>query len=347
MLELNRNALWVAVRKDKATAALAAAARRMPWVQAAGRLEIQREQTSENLADLGKFGNTRETITRLAGQGTPGMQAILNEIAYLSWIFHGGETTETIVGPPEKVKHVFKPLPGAGFWSDWWQRIGETQVQREQYLQARISQLVYEAATANQFMRVTPTVMALDAGVIYDTDPVATMPVEDSLVYTHGEGSFKLDDVVHRGLSQFTLTLNEDLQPVPGDGVGLLDYLPGNAGATIGWTLQLDAQGLARYNEQVYGTASPAVGARPLKTLPPTVAYSNLLQLRDRDGELTGDEFAFSSDKITLQFPPAPQPAQGGGAAEVAFAGRLDPVPGEDLYELAITCDDAAYTLPT
>ncbi|HEU4657900.1 MAG TPA: hypothetical protein VFR97_10255 [Capillimicrobium sp.] len=343
MLELNKYALWAGVRKDRATAALAAAAVRLLWLT--GNLEINREQATDNFSDLGKFGGTIDAITRLSGGGTPAIAATPEEFARLLWIFHGGETTQAVAGPPAKTKHIFKPLPGSGFWVDFWKHLGETDKQLEQYLLSKISQVVIDLSTANAGGRITPTIVSLDPAVTYAADPADGMPVKGPFKYQEGEGAFKLDGVVHRGLTQLTLTLNEDLQVVPGDGVAPLDLQPANPSATIGFTLQLNAQGLARFFEQVYGTPTPAAGTRPIGHLPPLVGYNALLKRRDDDGNLTGDEFEVDIPNIRLQMPPAPAPG-GGGTSELAFAGRLEPVPGQDLYTLSVTCDDAAYALP-
>lgn len=342
IMELNRYALWVAKQTAQGTPATTAIKR---LVQVGGDFNIARDQGSENFSDLTKWGNSSDWVNSVIGNGAPAIEAMPEELAYLLYLFHGGETTTAVTGPPAKTKHTFVPLAAAGFWSTFWKRLGQATVQREKYNDCRISQLVIEGSTANKAVRITPTVISLDAGEIFTVDPVLSLGTKQVLLYTDGTGTFTIDTVVFAGQSQFTLTLNEDLNPSYGDGVTPFALSQGNASATIGATVKVDANGLAQFNKQVYGTATPTAGTKPLKTIPARGSYGAYLKAKDSAGALNGDEFKITIPSVQWAVPDAPGPNPDGGDAEIALAGAIrNPGGGTPHYALDVSNDDSAYT---
>lgn len=341
MQELSINALAAAKQSAKGTAATTDF-KRLKWV--AGDLELSRDDGTEEWSDLGKYGSATDWINSVSGGGTPSVEATPEELAALIYWFEGGETTTAVTGPPAKTKHTFVPLPTPGFWTTWFRRVGASQVQRQNFVDTRIGQLVIEGSTAQKAVRITPSLMALDPGAIVATDPSSTIPEKRPYIYTEGSGSFEIDGAVFRGQSQFTFTTNADLSTVFGDDTVPYDVVPGNPSVTIGATIYFDAQGLAKYNTEVYGTASPTAGTKPRKTVSPLGSYEFTLQARDQEtGAVNGDEFHLLIPGVKWAIPNAPAPSPGGGSAEVALTGSMRVIEGEPAYQLDVTCDSAAF----
>ena len=254
--------------------------------------------------------------------------------------------TMTMTTPGIKNKHTFVPIPGIGFWSSWFRRVGQNLLTRHQFNDCQISQLVYEASTGAKAGRVTSALMSLDPGEVKAADPVTALTAKRPFLHTDGVGAFSLQGAVHRGLSQFQVTLNEDLQPVSADDVTVYDLIMGNASAAIAATLYFDADGLARWNEQVYGVAAPITGAKPVKTLPSLGAFVHDLQAKDPDDAfVNGDRVVFTASGVKWSLPDMPDPNPDGGTAEIALAGALrTPLAGGNLYTIDVYNDDVAYT---
>jgi hypothetical protein len=443
--ELNIHALWAAKQTAQGTPNTAGTKR---LVQLGGDLKVSRDDGSQNYSDLGKFGDATDWLNALSGGGSPVAEMTPEELAYLLWLFHGGETvttgtsaviTLTLTGTPTggtilfrdprgagypsllipynasvaatqalcdtaygagnvlvaggtlpgatqtltfqaalarrpmrepvivtnsltggatptgtmvtttpgvKNRHRFVALPGLGFWSTWHRRVGQNLITRTQYNDVQMSQIVYEASTGAKAGRVTSTLMSLDPGEVAAVDPGTALPVKRPFLHTDGVGTFELQGDVHRGISQFQVTLNEDLQTAQSDDVLPYDMILGNAAANIATTLYFDADGLARYNEQVYGTATPASGAKPTGNLPELGAFVHDLQARDAgDGFVNGDRVLFTAEGVKWNFPEAPDPNADGGPAEISLAGQLrKPTAGGDHYVIDVYCDDAAFT---
>src|SRR3954447_20198169 len=114
LLENRVYGLWVGKQTAKGTKNAAPSKR---LVQVAGELGFGVDVGSENYSDLSKFGSLTQWVNNVLGQGTPGIEATPTELAYLLWLFHGGETVTPITGPPAAQRHAFVPLSGQGHWA--------------------------------------------------------------------------------------------------------------------------------------------------------------------------------------------------------------------------------------
>lgn len=93
MQELNIYGLWGAKQTAKGSPA-AALTRRL--VQVGGDLAPVVEDGSEPYSDGTKFGNKIDWRNQLSGAGAPVAEATPRELAWASWIFHGGEVTSAV-----------------------------------------------------------------------------------------------------------------------------------------------------------------------------------------------------------------------------------------------------------
>lgn len=342
MQELNIYALWGGKQTGKGVAAGALNHR---LVQVAGTFNAPRDDGQQAYSDLDKFQPAVDWVNTLVGNGNPGILATPDELAWSLKGFHGGEAVVAVVGPPPKNKHTFTPLPGGGDWLTYQTRLGAALPSRKQWVDCRTTSLQIEGSTANKAVRMTPTVISLDPAITIAADPAKVMPLSAPFIYTDGSGAFTIDGNVHRGHSQFTLVLNEDLQPVYGDDVTVHDLVVGNATVTIACTIYMDADGNAQFNRMAYGVAAPPPGTKPIKTVPALGAYGFLLKAREAaTGDLTGDEFGLDIPGVKWTLPEAPGPNPEGGTPELSLAGALRKVAGEAGYTIDVTCDAAAFT---
>lgn len=340
--ELQIYGLWAGKQTAKGTKNAAPAKR---FKQVGGGFNAPRDDGSENYSDATQFTDTQDWVNTLVGNGNPGIHSTPEELAWIMWALQGGETTAAVTGPPAKTKHTTVPLPGLGHWLTWVQRVGSSEIDRQSYNDCQIGQAVVEGSTANKAVRITPTIISLDPGEQIAADPAAAMPTKASFLYTDGTSRFTIDGTTFRGHSQFTLTINKDLQPVYGDDVTVYDLAIGTATVTIGVSLYFDTAGRAQFNKLVYGTTTPATGAKPIKNVGALGAYAFDLRARDAAGAVNGDTFVLTMAGVKWAVPDAPDPNADGGAGELALAGAMRKVAGQPAFQVDINNDAVAYTV--
>lgn len=345
--ESNVYALWVAKQSAKGTAASTATKR---LAQVSGDLNLKREDSMENYSDLDRYGLMTDFVNTVSGEGDPVVMAQPDSVAYLLWLFFGGESFTDATGstPP---KYVFTPQTTTGYWSTWWKRVGLSQTVRQKFADCKITSLTIEGSTANKVVHVTPSIISLDPAVAFTTDPSPSLSTQRPFIYTDAVGTATIDGVVLTGQTQFQITIDNNETPVQGDAVKFMDLVAGNATVSMaGPTLVLDANGLAQYNKIMYGSTSPAAGDKPVITAP---AINGSYSIEFTRGSTTARE----SLKVevpgvkwepTATVPPNPD----GGPVEITLAGQMRKV-GTDrstnpvvrvTVETGTTGDTAAHS---
>lgn len=346
-MEPNIYGLWVGKQTAKGTENTAPGKR---LIQVGGDFNIARDDGNENWSDLNKYGGNTDWINSLVGNGNPAIEGTPTELAYLLWLAHGSEVVTSVTGPPTAQKHTFTPVITPGHWCTFVKRIGTSVVQRQSFIDCLIGGFTLEGSTANKALRITPSVLSLDPGKVVAADPAAAIPSGDDgrpFLYTEATGTFTIDTVVVQGQSQFTFTVNEDRSPVYGDDAVPYDLAVGNPTVTIGVTVIFDAVGLARYNQLVYGTASPATGTKPIRNLPALGSYSAYFKQKDNAGALTGRECKITIPGVKWAVPDAPGPNPDGGNTEIALAGAMRPISGQQPYTIDVNTNNAVVAFTT
>lgn len=342
MLEPNFYALWGAKQTAKGSP-VAAASLNHRLVQVAGDFAYNRDDGEEAYSNLTKYGGRTDWINSSTASGEPGNEATPDELAWLLWMLHGGEVVTAVVGPPTAQKHSFTPSLNRPHWGTFYRRVGNTVLQRHRFADCLVTRVQIEGSTANKAVRVTPRILSLDPFETQGTDPTTPMPTDKTFLYTDGAGTFTIDGVVFNGHSQFTIVIDEALEVVYGDDTVAFDVVQGQPVVTIGCTLYMDPTALAQFNKIVYGTATPAAGTKPLKTLPALGSYSAWLKQRDSTGALNGREFHPVFPSVKWAPPAAPAPNPSGGATEIALAGALR----GDTYTLDVNTSNTTVAFTT
>lgn len=342
-METNQYGLWAAKQTAKGSVpAIGAFTHR--FNQVGGAISGTRDEGSENFSDLTEFSTSVDYVNSVTGGGSPVVQATPEELAWLLYIFHGAETTTAVTGPPAKTKHTFVPAGVPGFYSAWFQRVGASQILRQLHADCRMPSLVIEGATGQKIVRATPELTSFDPAINQTADPTQALPAAKPFLFTDGAARFTIDGVVFRGHSRFQLTLNRGLTPIQGDDVTFVDVVAGLAAVGLEVTCYFDADGIAWFNQKYYGSASPAQGARPLKTVGTLGSYAFDLQSRDDAGVLNGNAATLAVPGVKWNLPASPGPAPDGGAAELTLTGQMRRVGSQQPYTLAVTCDAPAFT---
>lgn len=345
MLEPNIYALWVGKQTAKGTPNTTPS-KRLVWV--GGDFGISRDDGVERFSDLSKYGAQADWVNSLTGQGEPAIESTPTELAYLLWLFHGGETVTAVPGPPASSKHSFVPLSGRGHWHTYARRVGQSVLQRTRFADCLITRVQLEGSTQNKAVRLTPRVLSLDPGEVLAADPAAAMPTGKTFVYTDAAAAFTIDGIVLRGQSQYTLVIDEDLSATYGDDAVPFDLIQGAAVVTIGVTLKLDATALARWNAYVYGNPAPAATAKPIRSIPALGSYQFSHVQKGSDGITpNGLKLDLVIPGVKWDIPDMPPANAAGGDAEISLAGSMRPVAGQPPYTLDVytPAADVAFTV--
>lgn len=292
-----------------------------------GDFQTNRDDGAENYSDLDRFGSQWDYVNTILGQGSPVIEAQADQVAWLLYAFLGGEVYTAKVANTSPPKYVFEPSQNVGaFFTTFWKRVGATDVLREKFGDCLVTGMRIEGSTANKIVKITPTLLSLDPGVVYDANGEPTAPVnltQAPFVYTEASGAFMLDGAVYRGQSQFALVMDDNRTPTYGDSVTPFEIVTGNAAMTLeGVTIQLDKQGLTRYYQQIYGTGTPDPGTKPLSSIP---AWGSYQATFTRTAANPADTVSLKIECPKVKWSPdlAIPPNPDGGAIELAFAGGI------------------------
>lgn len=347
ILESNYYAHWVGKQTAKGTPNTTPGKR---LVTVGGQMTFARDDGSEDYSDLQKYGATTDWVNSLTGSGEPAAEATPTELAYLLWLFHGAETVTAVTGPPAARKHSFEPASGLGHYFTLYERVGNSVVTRHRYDDCLITKVVLEGSTANKAVRITPTILSLDPGKAFTSDPAATLPTDRPFLYTDGAGAFTLDGDVYPGQTTFTLTIDDAWSPIYGDDVTAFDLQQGKPTVAISATMFFDADVAAMWNTKVYGTATPTNGQAPLKTIPDLGSYAFGLTHTDAAGDPTGRALDLDIPGVKWTLPDAPGGNPAGGVTEVTMAGAMrptDPTYAVAPYTIDVSTDDAVVAFTT
>lgn len=344
LLEPNYYALWLGKQSAKGTPNTAPTSRP---IMVGGNFAVARDDGEENYSDLSKYGARTDWVNSILGNGEPALEGTPTELAYALWLFHGAETVTAVTGPPAASRHKFVPAAGRGHYCTAYMRVGSSVLRKHKFNDCLITRIAIEASSANKAMRVTPRILSLDPAEVYGADPAATLPTDRPFLFTdlsqNGaapapavDGSLKIDTLTFRGVTQFAFTIDEALEPVYGDDARPYDLVQGTPTVTVGATVYADADGLAQFNRMVYGTAAPAAGTKPLRSIPALGSLEAMLRQRDNTGAFNGRQFRGAVPGVKWAIPDAPAPNPDGGSTELALTGTMRPVAGQDPYTLEV-----------
>lgn len=343
-VESNIYALWAAKQTAKGAVASTATKRLQ---QVGGNLEIARADGSENFSDLDRFGDATDFVDTMQGGGSPVIHGQPNATAYLLWLFFGGETF-TAGGGGNPPKFEFTPLANTGFWITFWKRVGLVDIVRQRYADCKISSIKIEASTASKVVKITPTIVSLDPGEKIAADPSPTLELAEPFLWTDATSTIKVDTTTFRAVSQFSITLDAGLTPWQGDSVTYYDLVNGGASISMeGPTMLLDATSMARYNDIIYGTPTPANGDKPKTSRPiPGSFEAEFVRGTGATRESLKVELAGVKWSPDLAIAPSPD----GGPVEIALNGEMRKVVGQPAVKLTVETggtggDTAAHTV--
>jgi len=258
--------------------------------------------------------------------------------------------TLTNTTPGVAGKHTFTPQSTQGFWSTFVRSVGTATVTRHSQVDCLIGGFTIECSQAQKDMRITPNLLSLNPYKVVASDPAASLPTgvdARPFIWQEAAGTLTLgtgaSTAVVNAQSAVTFTVNEDRNPAYGDDVIPYDFAVGTPTVAVSVTMIFDSTVLGRWNELIYGTATPATGATPIKGLPSAGSWTGDWKQKSGAGNVTGNEVKLTLPAINWDVPPAPEPNPAGGLAEITIGGALAPT--ATPYTIDVwNQDNSAYT---
>jgi hypothetical protein len=238
--------------------------------QVAGALAIQRAIASENFGDGERFANGMDYTDTLTGGGDPSFEGQAGAGAWLVAQSLGQDSYAPGTPPTDPGTHTLTPSNAGARWLTFWKTVGSSVPNKEQYNDSKISQLVILSSAAQKVLRLTPTIMSLDPGIVYATDPLVVDDNEDPFLWTQSHGTFNIDARgvgVITEISELTITINDGLNPWYGEDIRVNSLVPSRGTISVAFTMLITDGTMPIYNLIHYGTETPAVGALPINTV--------------------------------------------------------------------------------
>jgi hypothetical protein len=288
-----------------------------------------RSDGSENYSDGNRFTDATDFVDQVQGNGAPVAQVGPGDVLFLSYLMMGQETNAAAV--MGVVQKTITPAAAGSFWFTAWKRVGNSPVLRQKFSDCRMTSLRIEGSSANKVVKATPTFFSLDAGETYTTDPTVAVEADAPWLYTEAVGTFNIDGTIFKGHSSFALVINDNMAPWYGDDVTAYDVTVGQGTIVVeGITLLVDDAGLQQYNKITYGSASPATGTKPTRS----VYYGSYTFELKRGTAGQASDRSFKCEFLKVHWTPdlAIDGNPDGGPTELALAAEArTPAAGQQL----------------
>jgi hypothetical protein len=347
-LETNIHAVWAALQTSgkgtPATAPLSAATGKRLRLVTGDPAAVNRDDGNEPFNDLDQFGDAQDFINSVIGTGAGGFQATPDELAWVCNFFNCQESVASVTGPPAKKAHTSVPSTSRKY-ATLWKKVGASVVERLKFNDCVASQLVLEAGTGQRVLRMTPSIVSLDPGEKFTTDPTLAMPSVDAFVYTEAAGAISLNGGVVRGVTQYTLTVNKNLEPVYTDDIRPYELQPGTPTIAVSCAMVLDQAAFDLANFLLYGTTTPPAGTKPVAFIGNLGAFSVVHTQKDKLGVATGNIAQFDVPGVRWSPPDTVAvPNVGGGGGTLTLTGASRAVAGQPKWRSIVTTDQDVFT---
>lgn len=337
---------WIAKQASKGTA-IAHGSMRKKLRLVSGTMTTQKEFGRETYGDGNRFASAADYVETIIGSGDLTVQGQPGVAGYLTFLALGSETfaaavaadptaTPAVAGSPST--HAIVPSEEGGKWFTVIQEVGEgTVLHRTRFSDCRIQQLVMEASQDTKTLHIVPTVASLSPDEKYATTPSLGFDASEPLLFTDATGKMELGGVALGDISQFQVTINDNLEPYYGDGVAPRDMVPGRSEVEVTFTVAVTADTLPYFNQVVYGTATPSAGATPASSIYHAGIDFELSRGTGPDREsitITVPRVSFTPDL-------AIEGQADGGVVELAFTGQARPNGTDPVITVTTTSTDA------
>ena len=315
--------------------------------QVDGNVDIERTFGNENYGDGQRYSNAQDFTNTVVGGGDVGFQG---QPGPASWMLAQHLGTDSIGAPVSTVyPHTITPANAGGRWLTVWKKVGSAVgPHRVKYNDTRIAQLQVSCSQGAKVLRMTPTLLSIDPGEVFTSDPVkadddASNVTDQPFLWTEATGLWNFDGGGAGAVGEVdevNVTMNDNLDAWYGDDVKPALVVPGRGVVTVSFAYALTDLTLPVYNKVHYGSASPAGGAKPVKTI-----FSGSLDVTmTRGATTTLRSLRLEVPKINYAASLAIAGNADGGVVKLPMAGEARILTGSPIIRwTGNTLDSVAY----
>lgn len=249
-------------------------------------------------------------------EGAPEFFVMPQSIGYL---FYGALGAKSVTGAGDPYAHVFIPATSRP-WFTFWRSQGA--LIYEELRDCKIDSLVI-TGTSGQPLRVTANIQGLDPRYESAAETTAGIEVTNRFLYYDGQGALSLEGSAVASIREFTLTISNNGELIPGDALTPIDVSEGELTIQLAVTKLFLAPSLR--NRKYYGSATPADDTAVVKDVLALGGTPNVRFLFTRVAAAPGPERSLQIDLSKCYL--APYDVQPGtGSTPLTEALTLDAV---------------------
>ena len=224
---------------------------------------------------------------------------------------------DTVTGSSDPYTHTITSAGTTGHWGTWWQSVGSAVgPEKEVYYDSKIAKLQVSSTFADKVVRGTLDIQALKAARVYTTAPAKTEDSSDPYYHTEATGSFVVDSLTIREVTESMLDVDTQMKPLWGDDIAPLQLIEGKGLITRSFKTIVTDDTLDKFQLAVYNSATPSAGDDPSAS----VFYANMTQTYTRSATrtatITTPNVAIDPDGMSVA------PSKSGGEVELTLGGK-------------------------
>lgn len=246
---------------------------------------------------------------------------------------------DTVTGSSDPYTHTITSAGSSGPWGTWWQKVGAAVgPEREMYSDSKIGKLLMNCSDKQKVMHYAMDIFSVNPAQVFETDAAKTEDATDPYYFTETQGAVTFDGSVISEINEETLELDTQMKPFYGNSQIALQLIEGKGLIVSTLKSIVTDVTLAKYRKAIYGTAEPAVEAKPTKSVYFAAMKTVYEKSSTRKLTITRPRVAVKPDSFEIGA------QREGGEIPIEFGGQcLKEGATPALTVIALTADATAY----
>lgn len=246
---------------------------------------------------------------------------------------------DTVTGAADPWTHTTTTAGTAGAWGTWWQAVGSAVgPEKGAYYDSKIAKWVRQVGSGQKVMHDQMSIMCLKPAQTYTTAPAKTEDTSDPYYWSESTGALTFDGTVLTDVDEEIIEVDTGMEPHQGNSITYGNLVDKKGSVTSSVKTLVTDDSLGKFRKAVYGTATPATGAEPVKD----VFYAAISTVYTRSATRT-----LTHTRPRVEIDPSEMAIGGlreGGMIPISFGGAcLKSGASPALSIVGLTGDSASY----
>jgi hypothetical protein len=292
---------------------------------------------SEEYIDGLRFGSPAQWVNDVGGMvGTVTIQAQPeNAGLYMAQLLG----VDTVTGAADPWTHTITSAGSSGSYATWWQKVGvAVGPEREMFIDSKIAKLLVTCGDKQNPLHYAIDIACLNPSQVFEIDAAKTEDATDPYYWNETEGGITFDGTVLTDVDEETLEIDTGIKPFSANSITPAQLIEGKGKIIRTLKSIVTDETLAKFRKTVYGTTTPALGAKPVKTVFFAAAKTVYTKTATRTLTYTTPKIAVKPDEMVVG------PLREGGEIQIAFGGEcLKEGATAALTVIALSADTTTY----